>query len=45
MKDYDECIRQTDAFLPYVDNWAVCDILSPKVFAKHKDELLEKVKA
>ena len=45
MKDYDECIRLTDAFLPYVDNWAVCDILSPKVFAKHKDELMEKIKA
>lgn len=45
IKDYDECIRQTDAFLTYVDNWAVCDILSPKVFAKHKDELMEKIKA
>lgn len=44
IKDYDECIRQTDAFLTYVDNWAVCDILSPKVFAKHKDELMEKIK-
>lgn len=43
-KDYDECIRQTDTFLPYVDNWAVCDILSPKVFARHKDRLLDKVK-
>ena len=45
IKDYDECIQQTEAFLPYVDNWAVCDILSPKVFAKHKDELMEKIKA
>ena len=45
IKDYDECIRLTDAFLPYVDNWAVCDILSPKVFAKHKDEVMEKIKA
>ena len=45
IKDYDECIQQTEAFHPYVDNWAVCDILSPKVFAKHKDELMEKIKA
>ena len=45
MKNYDECIQQIEAFLPYVDNWAVCDILSPKVFAKHKDELLEKIKS
>ncbi len=43
-KDFEECIRLTDDFLPFVDNWAVCDIMSPKVFAKHKDELLTKVK-
>ena len=44
MKDYDECIRHTEAFLPYIDNWAVCDIMSPKVFAKHKETLLGKIK-
>jgi 3-methyladenine DNA glycosylase AlkD len=44
IKDYDECIRLTDEFLPYIDNWAVCDIMSPKFFAKHKDELLAKIK-
>lgn len=44
VKDYEECIRLTDHFLPFVDNWAVCDIMSPKVFAKHKEELLAKVK-
>ena len=44
IKDYEECLRLTDAFLPYIDNWAVCDIMSPKVFAKHKDELMEKIK-
>ena len=43
IKDYDECIRLTDEFLPYIDNWAVCDIMSPKVFAKHKDELMVKI--
>ena len=43
-KDYEECIRLTDRFLPFVDNWAVCDIMSPKVFARHKEELLEKIK-
>lgn len=45
MKDYDECVRLTDAFLPYVDNWAVCDIMSPKMFAKHKDTLMDKITA
>lgn len=44
MKDYDECVQQTDAFLPYIDNWAVCDIMSPKVFAKHKETLMDKIK-
>ena len=40
IRDFDETLAQTDRFLPYVDNWAVCDILSPKVFGKHKEELL-----
>ena len=44
VKDYEECILLTDRFLPFVDNWAVCDIMSPKVFAKHKKELLAKIK-
>ena len=44
MKDYDACISAVDIFLPYVDNWAVCDIKAPKVFKKHKEELLEKIK-
>ena len=44
-KDYDKCIRLTDAFLPYIDNWAVCDIMSPKVFAKHKGELMPHIQA
>ena len=38
IKDYDACIRAVDRFLPYVDNWAVCDIMSPKVFGKYKFE-------
>ena len=44
MKDYDACIAAVDTFLPYVDNWAVCDIMSPKIFKKHKTALLEKIK-
>ena len=44
IKDYEKAIEETDLFLPYVDNWAVCDIMSPKVFKKHKTELLEKIK-
>ena len=44
MKDYDECIAYLDEFLPYVDNWATCYLISPRVFKKHKDELLVKIK-
>ena len=43
-KDYDACIAAVDNFLPYVDNWAVCDIMSPKVFKKNKDILLDKIR-
>ena len=34
VKDYDRCVAFIDAFLPCVDNWATCDLLSPKVFGK-----------
>lgn len=44
IKDYDECIRRIEEFLPYVDNWAVCDIMSPKCFKKNRDDLLKKIK-
>ena len=44
IKDYNECIEETDRFLPFVDNWAVCDIMSPKVFKKHKLELIDKIR-
>ena len=44
LKDYSYCMEQVERFLPYVDNWAVCDILSPKVFRKHRTELLEKIR-
>ena len=36
MKTYEACVAAVDAFLPYVDNWAVCDILSPKSFKPYK---------
>ena len=44
MKDYDECMDELENFLPYIDNWATCDQLSPKIFKKHKEELLEHIK-
>ena len=44
MKDYEECLAELKRFLPYVDNWATCDQMSPKVFKKHKKELLKEIK-
>ena len=44
MKDADECFEELEKFLPYVDNWATCDQMSPKIFKKHKDELFNRVK-
>ncbi len=43
IKDYEKCLHEVDAFLPYVDNWAVCDIMSPKIFRKHKDQLITEI--
>ena len=44
MKDFDECMDELEKFLPFVDNWATCDQMSPKIFKKHKDELLKHIK-
>ena len=34
MKGFDETVAALDAFLPFVDNWATCDLLNPRAFAK-----------
>lgn len=43
VKDFDKAIKLLDEFLPYIDNWATCDLISPKIFAKHTDALLNKI--
>lgn len=43
IKDFDECISVLDNFLLYVDNWATCDMMTPKVFKKNTDRLLPKI--
>ena len=40
IRDFAKCVQMVDAFLPYVDNWATCDHLIPKSFAKNVDKLL-----
>ena len=42
-KDYEECRELLERFLPYVDNWATCDILSPKVLRKQPEATLEAI--
>lgn len=44
LKNYDECIGRVNVFLPYIDNWATCDQLSPKVFGKNRIRLYEEIK-
>lgn len=44
LKDFDRVIEEVERFLPYVDNWATCDQLRPKAFAKHKAELLPHIR-
>lgn len=44
-EDYDRAVALVDELLPYINNWAVCDTLSPKVFNKNRTRLIEKIRA
>ena len=44
VKDYDRAMAYVEGFLPYIDNWATCDMVCPKIFGKHLPELLEKIR-
>ena len=44
-KDFDKCISEVDIFLPFIDNWATCDQLSPKAFKKEPERLLPYIQA
>ncbi|MBQ9196032.1 MAG: DNA alkylation repair protein [Clostridia bacterium] len=44
IKDFESCVASLDRFLPFVDNWATCDIMSPKCFKKHLPELLSHIR-
>ena len=43
-KKYAILVDETERFLPYIDNWAVCDSLAPRAFARHKEDLLPKIR-
>lgn len=44
IKDYDRCLEELQKFLPYVDNWATCDLPEPKCFTGNKEKLLSEIK-
>ena len=44
IKDFDECLRRVEQFLPYIDNWAVCDGKSPKALLKDEARFLARIK-
>ena len=44
IRDFDECVKAVETFLPYVDCWPVCDQSSPKAFARNHERLLPLIK-
>lgn len=44
IRDYDSCVAETERFLPFVDNWATCDMSLPKSFSKNKKDILKHAK-
>ena len=43
IKDYDECLAELKRFLPFIDNWATCDMLAFRVVKKHLDVFVEEI--
>ncbi len=43
-KCFDRCVELIDGFLPYIDNWATCDSMKPKVLKKEPEKLLKHIK-
>ena len=44
IKDFGSCIVETERFLPYINNWATCDMMRPKVFKTNTHKLLPYIK-
>ena len=43
IKDFDDALKRTNEFLPFIDNWATCDQTSPKAFKKNREKLKEEI--
>lgn len=39
-RDFSAALAGVEAFLPYIDNWATCDLPSPRAFGRHTEALL-----
>ncbi len=44
IKDYNQLITYINSFLPYIDNWATCDQLTPNILKKNRDKLIKEIK-
>lgn len=44
MREFAPCVEAVERFLPFVNNWATCDQMSPKSFGKHREELTEYIR-
>lgn len=43
INDYELCIKRLNEFLPYVDNWATCDCMNPKILKKYPEKLIKSI--
>ena len=43
IKDYPACIAAIERFLPYVDNWATCDMIALRTMKKHLDVFIQEI--
>lgn len=43
IRDYEKALERVEEFLPYVDNWAICDQLVPKAFKKYPERIRSEI--
>lgn len=43
IRDYDKCLGELECFLPHIDNWATCDLLTLHMMKKHRDIFIREV--
>ena len=43
-KDFDRTLELVERFLPHIDNWAACDLFSPKVLRQQPEKLIEMIR-